>query len=141
VNTLKFHPFAELFPLLEGTELEALARDIKEHGQDEPILTYQGMILDGRNRWRACELVGVSPILSPFDEKTEESGRRVRAGWRKSPTAGQGPYCSRSERGHDEVDCARARATPHSRETLRCRWRRQVRPRPISAVYARRQGT
>jgi hypothetical protein len=48
---LKFHPLAETFPLMEGAEFSELIADIKAHGQREWILTYEGMILDGRNRY------------------------------------------------------------------------------------------
>lgn len=60
---IEVHPAAELFPLLDGTEFEQLIRDIEEHGQRDPIvLTPDGLLLDGRNRWRACEKLGVTPI-------------------------------------------------------------------------------
>lgn len=57
------HEDATIFPLLEGEELDALARDIQAHGLIEPILTFEGKIIDGRNRLRACELVGVEPTF------------------------------------------------------------------------------
>jgi N6-adenosine-specific RNA methylase IME4/ParB-like chromosome segregation protein Spo0J len=58
---MRFHPLAELFPLLEGDAFDRLAADIRDHGLLEPITLYEGMILDGRNRWRACEAAGVKP--------------------------------------------------------------------------------
>lgn len=57
------HEVANIFPLLEGEELDALANDIQAHGLIEPILLYEGQIIDGRNRLRACELTGVEPIF------------------------------------------------------------------------------
>lgn len=53
------HPAAELFPLLGDAELGELAEDIRAHGLHEPVWIYQGQLLDGRNRRRACELAGV----------------------------------------------------------------------------------
>ena len=58
---MEFHPLVELFPALEGEPLKALAGDIKEHGLLEPILLYEGKIIDGRNRYLACRAVGVEP--------------------------------------------------------------------------------
>jgi N6-adenosine-specific RNA methylase IME4/ParB-like chromosome segregation protein Spo0J len=57
---LKFHPLSELFPLMQGREFDELVADVKANGLREPIWTYQGEILDGRNRWRACEAGQVS---------------------------------------------------------------------------------
>lgn len=59
--TYEFHPLAELFPLIEGDEFEQLTEDISANGLREPIWLYEGKILDGRNRARACELSGIEP--------------------------------------------------------------------------------
>src|SRR5262245_24291659 len=63
---LEFHPIADMFPLMEGEELDALVADIRANGLLESIVTYEGMILDGRNRCRACLAAGVEPVLTPF---------------------------------------------------------------------------
>lgn len=42
--------------------MEKLAEDIRGHGLLSPIMLLDGMILDGRNRARACELAGVDPL-------------------------------------------------------------------------------
>ena len=64
---MKFHKYADLFPLLEGDEFDALTKDIHINGLLEPIWTYQGEILDGRNRFRACEAIGIEPELRDYE--------------------------------------------------------------------------
>jgi DNA methylase len=66
---MRFHPVANLFPLMGPADLGALKADIAAHGLREPIRTFDGMILDGRNRWLACEALGVQPRLRPWDGK------------------------------------------------------------------------
>jgi ParB-like nuclease family protein len=68
-NPLELHPLAALFPELLPAELAQLALDIKERGQLEPIIIYKGLILDGHNRYRACQIAGVKPRLEEFNAK------------------------------------------------------------------------
>lgn len=77
---MDFHPYANLFPMLDHERLQELADDIERNGQREPIRTYEGAILDGRNRWRACEIAGVQPVTEPFDGSREEALNAV-VGW------------------------------------------------------------
>lgn len=51
---LKFHPLANLFPMLADSELDDLAEDIRLNGQVETVKLHRGMVLDGRNRYTAC---------------------------------------------------------------------------------------
>ena len=64
------HKLSSYFPMLAEPELAALASDIKANGLRVPILTYEGKILDGRNRFKACEEAGVEPRFEPFTGDT-----------------------------------------------------------------------
>jgi ParB-like chromosome segregation protein Spo0J len=69
--TYEFHPIANIFPMLEEEDLKALAEDIKAKGLTEPITLYEGKVLDGRNRYHACDLAEVE--LRP-DQFTQYEG-------------------------------------------------------------------
>lgn len=62
---MEFHPVAALFRMMTDDELEALRLDIAANGQREDILLaqHEGVwkIADGRNRYVACQAVGVEP--------------------------------------------------------------------------------
>ena len=58
---LECHAACSLFPELPEDELQALVDDIKARGLLNPIVLYQGKVLDGRNRYRACQLANVEP--------------------------------------------------------------------------------
>jgi hypothetical protein len=65
------HPVANIFPMLELRELQAWAESIKANGQQVAIVMLQGKILDGRNRWVACQLAGVKPRMENGDHITD----------------------------------------------------------------------
>ena len=69
---VKYHPIADVWPMMQEDQLQELAADIKKNGLIQPVWLYQGMILDGRNRWAACKIAGVDPKTKEYtgDEPT-----------------------------------------------------------------------
>lgn len=63
---MELHPLCTYFPRLAGAEFTALCDDIAAHGLQNPIITLDGMILDGGNRFRACEAMQVKPRFTKF---------------------------------------------------------------------------
>jgi ParB-like chromosome segregation protein Spo0J len=69
---MKAHPIANVWPMLDDDKLNELAEDIRQQGQLQPIWTFDGMILDGRNRFEACRRAEIKPIIMEYkgDEPT-----------------------------------------------------------------------
>jgi hypothetical protein len=57
----EFHPIAEVFPLLDKDShgFKALIEDIQANSQHQPVILYEDKILDGRNRYNACQHLGI----------------------------------------------------------------------------------
>jgi len=53
--------------MTEGAEYEALKADIKAHGVRLPVWTWQGKVIDGRNRYRVCRELGIDPPVQEWD--------------------------------------------------------------------------
>lgn len=72
---LEPHPLADLFPLIQGDEFDELVASIRKDGLLQPIMLFDGMILDGRNRYRACKEAGVEPHFERMDGASEDDIR------------------------------------------------------------------
>src|SRR6516164_9687300 len=57
-DALQFHPLANIFPLIEGEEFDAFVEMFRKQGLLQQIVLHQGMILEGRNRYRAGQKLG-----------------------------------------------------------------------------------
>lgn len=65
---MQFHPAADEFPLFDGKRLQELVDDISANGQREKIKLFRGQILDGRNRYHACQVAGIIPRYESLPE-------------------------------------------------------------------------
>jgi len=64
---MKKHKF-NIFPEAKAEDYNRLLEDIKSNGYDktQPITIYEGEIIDGWNRQRACNELGVKPTYTTF---------------------------------------------------------------------------
>lgn len=64
---IEVHPAACIFPLIKGKAFDELVADIRQNGLKEPVVFYDGMLLDGRNRYRACQAIGIQAEACEID--------------------------------------------------------------------------
>lgn len=62
----EIHEYSLIFPSISGPEFDELVESIRRHGQLVPITLYQGRIVDGRHRYRACLLLGLEPVVEEY---------------------------------------------------------------------------
>ena len=68
---MQAHEVAQIFPMMSVSEFENLKADIAANGLREPVWTYRGQIIDGRNRYKACSELGIAPACREWDGKGE----------------------------------------------------------------------
>ena len=62
------HPACALLPEMTDSEYRELVDDIAAHGLRHAIIVdFDGVILDGRHRARACQELGLTPSYRRFD--------------------------------------------------------------------------
>lgn len=71
VPDMPAHEVANLFRMMDATEYEGLLRDIQANGLREPIWTLDGTILDGRNRYKACQELNIRPATREYTGPTD----------------------------------------------------------------------
>ena len=57
---IQIHQLAAAFPLTEGKAFDQIKDSIRLIGQQVPVIMHNGVLLDGRNRLRACRELGRS---------------------------------------------------------------------------------
>jgi len=73
ITKYEFHKLAEIYPLASEQEFNLLTSSIGDSGQKDLIVIYEGKILDGRNRYRACVKLGIEPKVETFEGSYEEA--------------------------------------------------------------------
>lgn len=61
------HEVCDIFPMMGDDEFKGLVEDLAKHGLREPIWTHDGKVIDGRNRLRACKILGIEPVIREWD--------------------------------------------------------------------------
>lgn len=66
--TLQAHPYADKYPMLPDDEHAELVESIAANGLRNPVVvTPDGLILDGRNRAKACAELGIEPETVTYE--------------------------------------------------------------------------
>jgi ParB-like chromosome segregation protein Spo0J len=60
------HPFAALMPMMDEESFRMFKANIAKEGIKEPMSIYQGLLLDGRNRYRAARELGLKLTGAQF---------------------------------------------------------------------------
>ena len=63
------HKYSKLMPEIAADEFEQIVADIKANGLLEPVWLYEGHVLDGWHRYKACKKAGVEPKFREYKGK------------------------------------------------------------------------
>lgn len=67
LNEYKPHELAERMPAMSAEDYAGLKEDIRAKGLLDPIVLHEGKILDGINRFNACNEVGATPAFVDYE--------------------------------------------------------------------------
>lgn len=63
VDYIEHHEALAYMPEVTADAYEVLKRDIRDNGQQQPILiSREGVLVDGRARWNICHELGITPV-------------------------------------------------------------------------------
>ena len=88
MNKHKFN----IFPAAKAEDYNRLKDDIRDNGYDskQPVIIYEGQVLDGWNRWTACVELKINPPTRLFDgNESEAIGLVMRTNKRRNLNSGQ----------------------------------------------------
>lgn len=64
---MKEHKLANIIPPMSEEEYQELKEDIRANGLEVPIVLYEGKVLEGRHRYRACQELGIKPRFKNYE--------------------------------------------------------------------------
>jgi ParB-like chromosome segregation protein Spo0J len=130
LTELDFHEICECVPPLSRKEYARLRDDIAQHGLREDVLVlFEGRILDGRHRYKACEETGKTYRTRVFDPAIEgDPGDYVR-----SKTEGRA--MTPDQRAMMIINYDACRIARYRRERDAARQRKQKRQPDTSSDY------
>lgn len=67
MNNYPHHPAADKYPMMDGEAYKAFKEDIRVNGQRLSIYVQNGEIVDGRNRQKACQELGIPAIYEEIE--------------------------------------------------------------------------
>jgi hypothetical protein len=108
---MKRHKF-NIFPEAKQEDYQRLRQDIEANGYDEsqPVMLYQGDILDGWNRQKACDELGVAARYQHFVGDDEEAiAYMMRTNKRRNLNSGQ--WACIANEAEDLIKAIRAKAS------------------------------
>jgi hypothetical protein len=115
ITPYKFHKLCTIFPRCTDEELQLLVSDIRENGLLTPITLYEGKILDGRNRYLACQMLNREPDYVQFSGKdplafvvSQNLCRRHLSESQRAMVAAAIIELQRDENGRSEITVAQA---------------------------------
>lgn len=74
-QTLERHEFSSMFPDADRADYAALVESLRSRGWDSnnPIVLFEGKVLDGRHRQLACAETGIEPTFVEFNGTRDEA--------------------------------------------------------------------
>jgi 16S rRNA G966 N2-methylase RsmD len=64
---MEYHEIANIFPMMNKQEFDDLCKSLSTgYLEQYPIIMYEGKILDGRNRYLACQKEGINPVYEKY---------------------------------------------------------------------------
>jgi len=67
----EIHPLCELFPFMDVKTFDALKTDMKAYGQRDTVKVFKDLVLDGKNRLKACRELSITPKIEVLPDDTD----------------------------------------------------------------------